>query len=51
MTAMWASEDVHKLTPQRVATLRGESMHVIPAIETRIPPSWRSRASRPSPIA
>jgi DNA-binding IclR family transcriptional regulator len=44
MAAISASEEVHKLTPQRVETLRGELMRVIPAIKKRILPSHRAGA-------
>ena len=44
MAAISASEEVHKLTPQRVETLRSELMRVIPAIKKRILPSHRSGA-------
>jgi DNA-binding IclR family transcriptional regulator len=44
MAAISASEEVHKLTPQRVETLRSELMRVIPAIKKRILPSHRAGA-------
>ena len=44
MAAISASEEVHKLTPQRVETLRSELMRVIPAIKKRILPSHHADA-------
>jgi len=48
---MSASEEVQKLTPERVLLLRRELMNMVPAIRKRIMPDAHMGSGRPEPAA
>src|SRR3569833_1017457 len=48
VAAISASEEVHKLTPQRIDVLRSELMNVTPSIRKKFLPAGQVRVARPA---